>query len=98
MSNLWDRFKNIKEEVKVKKEVKIDLERKNLEFQERKQSEELLKPKIIKRFHLKIPMEISEVLKNYIEENPLLGFKKVSRYILFILQNEVKKILDNMRE
>jgi len=45
-----------------------------------------------------IPMEIKDLIQKYIERNPSLGFKKVSKYILHLLQIEAKRILYNNPE
>ncbi len=50
------------------------------------------------KYTLKIPMEIKDLIQKYIERNPSLGFKKVSKYILHLLQIEAKRILDNNPE
>lgn len=50
------------------------------------------------KYTLKIPIELKDLFQKYIERNPSLGFKKVSRYILHLLQNEANRILNNNPE
>jgi hypothetical protein len=48
------------------------------------------------KYHtIKIPMELKEFFQKYITLNPGLGFGKVSKYVLHILQDEAKRILKN---
>ena len=46
---------------------------------------------------MKIPRELADFLEDYIKKNPQLGYRKVSQYILHIIQDHAKK-LTNFRE
>ncbi len=53
------------------------------------------------KYSMKIPKKLKDLFQEYINENPNLGFNKVSQFVLFILQQkavEIKKELDKNKK
>ncbi|MHA1283285.1 MAG: hypothetical protein ACTSVV_04955 [Promethearchaeota archaeon] len=48
-------------------------------------------------YFMKIPREMANFIENHINENKELGFKTVSQFILHVLREEVKNILEKRR-
>jgi len=46
---------------------------------------------------MKIPRELADLFEKFIFKNPELGFRKISQYILYVLQDHAQKLLsDNL--
>lgn len=50
------------------------------------------------KYNLKIPQELVNFFKNYIKNHKELGFTFVSKYLLYILQIEAKKLMEEELE
>ncbi len=42
---------------------------------------------------MKIPRELADLFEKFINKNPSLGFRKVSQYILSVLQERAKELI-----
>ena len=47
------------------------------------------------KYNTKIPRKLADLFQEYINKNPQLGFNKVSQYILHILQENARKLLES---
>jgi len=50
------------------------------------------------KYNLKIPLDLVDFFQNYLNEHKELGFTFVSKFLLHILQNEAKKLMEKMHE
>ena len=53
---------------------------------------------MVDSYSTKIPREIADLFQKYIDKNPELGYRKVSQYILYVLQEEVKRLIERNLE
>ena len=51
--------------------------------------------KMGEKYNTKIPRKLADLFQEYIEKNPQLGFNKVSQYILYVLQENAKRLLES---
>lgn len=49
-------------------------------------------------YNMKIPRELADTFEKFIEKNPELGYRKISQYILYILQQHAREILSSNLE
>jgi len=49
---------------------------------------------LVDNYTMKLPHELVDFLEDYIKKNPQLGYRKVSQYILHIIQDHAKKLTD----
>ena len=47
-------------------------------------------------YTIKIPEELRDLFRKYIEKHKELGFKTVSQYILHLLRTEAKRLIDGI--
>lgn len=50
------------------------------------------------KYNLKVPQKLVEFFQEYVEENPELGYKFVSQYMLHLLQEEARRLLNAQKE
>lgn len=49
-------------------------------------------------YTMKIPRELADFFQEYIDKNRRLGFRTVSQYILYALQNHAKDLMETEEE
>jgi len=45
------------------------------------------------KYTLKIPLALKDVIQQFIDEHPEMGYRSVSEYLNELVRNEVKRIL-----
>ena len=53
--------------------------------------------KMVDNYNMKIPRELADLFQRYINEHEELGFRKISQFVLHILREEAKKLIDKMK-
>lgn len=46
-------------------------------------------------YSMKIPRKLADLFEKFIEKNPNLGYRKVSQYVLYVLQDHARELLAN---
>ncbi len=49
------------------------------------------------KYNIKIPRELAELFQQYIDKHKELGYTTVSQFILEVLRNEAKRIIDEFK-
>jgi len=52
---------------------------------------------MVDNYNMKIPRELADLFQRYINEHEELGFRKVSEFVLHILREEAKKLIDKIK-
>ena len=55
----------------------------------------ICREKMGEKYNTKIPRKLVDLFQEYIMKNPQLGFNKVSQYILSVLQENAKRLLES---
>lgn len=50
------------------------------------------------KYNLKIPQDLADFFQNYLDEHKELGFTFVSKFLLHVLQNEAKRLMEEKTE